>query len=63
MDPRMDMIYTDLEEVQDQMQENISKMTVQVVNLEDLDQKIETMKQNSNEFKKEGSRLHIIAKT
>lgn len=57
MDPRMEMIYTDLEDVKEQMHENINKMTIQVVNLEDLDEKAKQIQESSEVFQKDSSRF------
>lgn len=60
MDPKIEMMYTDLEEIKDQMHENVFKMSHNVVNLAELDEKAQDLESSSLQFKTSASGLRRI---
>jgi regulator of replication initiation timing len=60
MDSKIEMIYTDLDEVKHQMEQNVFQMTTQIVNLEELHEKSKDLEQSTETFKKDSSRIKKI---
>lgn len=56
MDPKVEMIYNELEEIKYQMNENVQEITSHVVNLEELEIKSQQLQESSNLFKKSTSK-------